>query len=170
MSQIGLMADTHDHVHLIERAVRRFNAEEVRVVLHAGDYVSSFTVLYFRPLRARLIGVYGNNGAERATLRRLFAELPSERRGVFAETEIVGAQIALLNGHEEALLRAVTTAGVYDVVVHGHTHVEGTARSGQTLVVNPGEVCGCLTGRRSVALLDVAARHVHFVELRPTSR
>lgn len=165
MSRIGLMADTHDHVHLIERAVRRFNADEVALVLHAGDYVSPFTVRYFRPLRARLIGVYGNNGAERATLRRLFAELHGELRGVFAETEVDGARIALLHGHEEALLRAVTTSDAYDVVVHGHTHVAGTTRCGKTLVVNPGEVCGCLTGRRSVALLDVAARHVQYVEL-----
>lgn len=164
MSRIGLMADTHDHIHLIERAVRRFNADEVALVLHAGDYISPFTVRYFRPLRARLIGGFGNNCAERATLRRLF-ELHGELRGFFAETKVDGVRIPLLHGHEEALLRAVTTSDGYDVVVHGHTHAAGTRHCGKTLVVNPGEVCGCLTGRRSIALLDVAARHVQFVEL-----
>ncbi len=37
---IGLMADTHDNIHLIDRAVERFNEEGVELVLHAGDYVS----------------------------------------------------------------------------------------------------------------------------------
>jgi len=62
---IGLISDTHDNVYAIDKAVKRFNEERVELVLHAGDYISQFTAKHFKPLEAQLVGVYGNNCAER---------------------------------------------------------------------------------------------------------
>ncbi|RLB07482.1 MAG: YfcE family phosphodiesterase, partial [Deltaproteobacteria bacterium] len=45
--KIGLMADSHDHVPMIERACDLFNAEGVQMVIHAGDYIAPFSL---RPL------------------------------------------------------------------------------------------------------------------------
>ena len=52
------------------------------------------------------------------------------------------------------------------MVVHGHTHRAGVRREGKTLVVNPGEVCGYLYGRPTVAVLDTDKLEVKFVELK----
>ena len=38
-------------------------------------------------------------------------------------------------------------------------------RIGSTLVLNPGEACGCLTGRKTVALLDTEALSIEIVGL-----
>ena len=69
---IGIISDTHDNLPLITRAVRKFNRYQVDLVLHAGDYVSPFTIPCFKTLEARFIGVYGNNCAERELLKYKF--------------------------------------------------------------------------------------------------
>jgi predicted phosphodiesterase len=50
-------------------------------------------------------------------------------------------------------------------VVHGHSHVEVSRKNGETLIVNPGEVCGYLSGKATIALLDTVKREATIVEL-----
>jgi len=48
---------------------------------------------------------------------------------------------------------ALRKSGKYDVVVRGHTH-QMEVSDGKTIVINPGEVCGYLSGEKTVMLLD----------------
>lgn len=59
--RIGVIADTHDRLPFIERAVQRLNEEEVELVLHAGDFIAPFVTSTFEPLEARMIAVFGND-------------------------------------------------------------------------------------------------------------
>jgi len=163
---VGMMADTHDNVYLIDEAVERLNREKVQLVLHAGDYVSPFTVAHFKPLEAKLIGVFGNNCAERSLLKRLFTEIGADIRGSFAEVSVEGLKIALYHGHEEELLHSLINSGGYDVVVYGHMHRAETYRKGETFVINPGEVCGYLSGKSTFALFDTNAREARIVQFK----
>lgn len=163
---IGILADTHDNLPLIDEAVKQLNHYGVEMVLHAGDYISPFTVSHFKPLQAQLIGVYGNNCAERKRLKELFRDIDADLRGFFAEVSVEGVKIGLLHGHDEELLNALLKSCVYDVVVHGHTHQAKVQRIGRTLVINPGEVCGYLTGKSTMALLDLKTRDAEIVMIR----
>jgi hypothetical protein len=164
---VGLMSDTHDNLPMVDRAVELLNEKKVEVVLHAGDYVSPFVIPRFRALRARLIGVFGNNDGDHEFLRRRFGENERlEIRGGFARIVFGGVRIALLHGHDEELLNALVESGGFDVVVHGHSHDAKVDRVGHTLVVNPGEVCGYLTGKSTVALLDTEKLEAWILELR----
>lgn len=163
---VGLVADTHDRLPMVEKAVKRLNEEKVGLVLHAGDYVAPFVVPKLKDLRAKLIGVFGNNDGDRELLKRRFSEYKSlEIRGNFAEVAIEGLKIALLHGDDEGLLKALVESGGFDVVVHGHAHKAEVYRKGKTLVVNPGEVCGYLTGKSTIALFDTVKREAKVVEL-----
>ena len=161
---VGLVADTHDNIHMIDRAVERLNEERVGLVLHAGDYVSPFTAKHFEPLDAPMIGVYGNNCAERETLGRVYAEAGAEIRGFFAEVEADGLRVALLHGHRKMDVERAYGGG-YDVMVRGHTHRASIDMEDGILVVNPGEVCGYLTGRCTLAFLDATRRTAWISEL-----
>jgi len=161
---VGLVADTHDNIYMIDRAVERLNEERVGLVLHAGDYVSAFTAKHFEPLDAPMIGVYGNNCAERELLGRVYAEVGAEIRGFFTEVEAGGLRVALLHGHrKEDVDRAY--GGGYDVIVRGHTHRASIGEEDGVLVVNPGEVCGYVSGRCTLAFLDTARRAAWLSEL-----
>jgi len=162
---IGIISDTHDNLPLIDEAVKQLNRYGVGTVLHAGDYVSPFTVSHFKPLKAKLIGVYGNICAERSRLKELFKEIGGDLRGFFAEISAGGLKIVLLHGHDEELLNSLINSGAYDMVVHGHTHQVKVQRVGRSLVINPGEVCGYLTGKSTVATLDLKTLDVEIVKL-----
>jgi len=163
---IGLMSDTHDNLPAIEKAVRRLNEERVELVLHAGDYVAPFVIPKFKALNMRLIGVFGNNDGDHAFLRKRFSETANcEIRGRFAEIDANGFKIALLHGDETDLLNALVSRECFDAVVYGHAHVIVARKNGGMLVVSPGEVCGYLTGKSTIALLDTVKREARIIEL-----
>jgi putative phosphoesterase len=163
---VGLMADTHDCLPMVDKAVKRLNEEGVGLVLHAGDYVAPFVIPRFKELKAKLIGVFGNNDGDRELLKKRFSENANlEIRGNFAEITVEGLKIALLHGSDEELLKTLIKSEVFDVVVHGHTHKAEIYRNGKTLVVNPGEVCGYLSGKSTIALLDTAKREAKLTTL-----
>ncbi len=163
--RLGLISDTHDNVPKIREAIRRLDELEVDLVLHAGDYISPFTAKPYSELKAKMIGVYGNNCAEREKLREVYAEVGKDIVGNFAEVEAGGRRIALLHGHDDTLLRSIISHGSYDAVVHGHDHKAKVENRSTTLVVNPGEVCGYVTGRSSFAVLDTNGPTAKILDL-----
>jgi putative phosphoesterase len=163
---IGLISDTHDNLPMVTKAVKRLNEENVELVLHAGDYVAPFVIPRFKELKAKLIGVFGNNDGDHEFLKKRFSENKSlEIRGNFADITVDGVRIALFHGSDRELLNALVGAGCFDVVVHGHLHNAEAYRKGRTLVVNPGEVCGYLTGKSTIALLDTGKREARIIDL-----
>jgi hypothetical protein len=98
-------------------------------------------------------------------LRKRFAEIGAEIRGKFAEIIIDGLKIAILHGEEGELLRVLINAGGHDVVVHAHSHEAKTYMKGETLVINPGKVCGYLSGRSTVALLNTETLEVKIIQI-----
>jgi putative phosphoesterase len=163
---IGVISDTHDNMPMVEKAVKKLNEENVALVLHAGDYVSPFVIPKFKALNAKLIGVFGNNDGDREFLKKRFSECPNcEIRGGFAEINAEGFKIALLHGDETELLNALINCESFDAVIHGHVHNVGVRKKGKTLIVNPGEVCGYLSGKSTIALLDTEKREARTVGL-----
>jgi len=162
---VGIMADTHDRLSLVDKAVKVLNEQNVELVLHAGDYIAPFVIPRFEPLKARFIGVFGNNDGERTGLKRKFKEINAEIHGNFSDVAVDGLRIALLHGSEDELLQSLISVESHDVIIHGHTHEAKAHRKGRTLIVNPGEVCGYLTEKSTVALLNSQTKEVKIIEL-----
>ena len=166
---IGLISDTHDRLPYIEKAIKRLNEERVELVLHAGDYIAPFVASKFKKLKADLIGVFGNNDGDKNLLLKKFSQIGAEIRGRFAEIIVDGLKIALLHGEEEELLKALINAENHDLLVHGHTHEAKIYRKGEMLIVNPGEVCGYLTGKSTIAIFDTQTKEARIITLEQTS-
>jgi putative phosphoesterase len=167
---IGILSDTHDHIVNIKKAINRFKEEKVQLVLHAGDYVSPFTALPFSELDVQLIGVFGNNCAEKKSLKTAYLKVGGEIRGYFTEVEADGLRIALLHGHRKQDTDKAYS-GKYDVIIKGHTHRSSISEENGILVVNPGEVCGyanmlgLISGTNSIGFLDSKRRHAWISEI-----
>ena len=73
----------------------------------------------------------------------------------FLEMEFGGSQIAIYHGHDPSILDSIVKSCKYDIVLTGHTHTPEVTVDENTLVVNPGELCGYLSGIKTVALLDI---------------
>ena len=162
---VGLIADSHDNLPMVNKTLEKLNEKHVQLTLHAGDYVAPFVIPIFSKSRAKIIGVFGNNDGDRELLKRRFSEYKNlDMRGNFANISVEDLKIALLHGNEKELLDTVISES-FDIVVHGHTHKAEIHQKGKTLVVNPGEVCGYLSGRSTIALLDTNERQAKIVEL-----
>ena len=162
---IGLISDTHDRLDAIEAAIRFFNRKGVSDVLHAGDLVSPFATPKFSKLKAKLHYVWGNNDGDREFIRVRFGEIGISPLGDFAALELGGKKIALLHGTHAHVVDSLVRSGLFDVVVRGHNHKVEVIED-KTLLVNPGEVCGYLSGRRTAATLDLNKMHAEIVELK----
>ena len=158
--RIGIMSDTHDNLPAIRKAVEFLNARPVDLAIHAGDYVAPFVANELKNLKAPLKGVFGNNDGERKGLY--------EALGIYdeiLEVDADGMRIAVTHGTDERIVRALARSRLYDVVVVGHTHHYEIREEGRTILVNPGEVCGYITGVKSVALLDSRRREVQIFNI-----
>lgn len=159
--KIGVIADTHDNLPKIARAVELFNREEVELVLHAGDFVSPFTADEFKRLKAKLVGVFGNNDGDRLYLLERYRGIGEIHEGQ-RELELGGRRIVLM--HKPGLLGALIASKEYDLIVYGHTH-RPELRPGPPLVLNPGEAGGWTTGRATAAIVDLSAMRAEIIDL-----
>lgn len=161
---IGVISDTHDSLDAIRQAVELFNSEKVELVVHAGDYVAPFTYSEFKKLNSKLLGVFGNNDGEKRGLRRKYSKLGAELSG-FAEFEFAGRRIAVYHGTVKPVLDALVDSGKYDIVITGHSHKAEIAMKDGTLLLNPGEACGYLTGKKTVCILEVGKLQARLIGL-----
>ncbi len=161
---IGAIADTHDRLDAVDKAIDFLNGQGVTDVLHAGDLVSPFVVPLFSRLKSKLHFIWGNNEGDREFIRVRFAEIGITPLGDFAVLELGGKKIALIHGTHEQIVNSLVECRCYDLIIRGHTH-RAQIIEGNTLVVNPGEVCGYLTGHQTIALIDLENMRGNIVEL-----
>ncbi len=162
-ASIGVMGDSHDHQDAIDAAVSYFNRQNLDLVVHAGDLVAPFMVPHLAKLDMPLKIVYGNNEGERQFLKERLKKEMGADVGDLATFEHAGKDIACYHGTIAAVTDGLVKSGTYDLVVTGHTHEPHIETVEGTLHVNPGETCGYLTGKKTVAVVDLdalSARHV----------
>ncbi|MHA1713460.1 MAG: metallophosphoesterase [Candidatus Ranarchaeia archaeon] len=163
-NMIGIMADSHDNIEMIRKAVNVFNELDVSMVLHAGDVVSPFTARVFKDLKSPLHIVFGNNDGDKISLINFFNGI-GEFHGHAAIIEIKKRRIAMVHGVHDFIQDSLAQSNTFDVVVTGHTHNKQYTEIKNTLIINPGETCGYLTGQATVASLDLNTLKHTFIDL-----
>lgn len=160
--KIGVMSDSHENMEMIARAIELFNQEGVDLVIHAGDIISPITTKEFKQLKGKLIAIFGNNDGERELLRERFSQLGYEIHKPPYEFILEERKILVL--HEPYLLESLVRSESYDLIIYGHTHrIE--VREGKTLVLNPGECGGWLSGKASIALVETTDLSCQIINL-----
>ncbi len=154
------MSDTHDNLEMVSRAVALFSERGVAQILHAGDIVAPFTLAPILESEIPFLGVLGNNDGEVVLLveRSKGAIQPAPRR-----LRIAGKDILLQHFHH--FVKEIAMGGRFDAVIYGHTHEVDNRMVGKTLLLNPGECCGLLSGNPTVALLDTETMEAEIVPL-----
>lgn len=148
--KIGIISDTHDHMDNIRKALKIFKENDVKAIIHAGDFVSPFTWRVFKDFDGEFYGVFGNNDGDRVLLKKMYGERIQPQIRHF---EIEGKKIALM--HEPQMIDALAFSGSFDLIVYGHMHEVDIRKINNTLIINPGEACGWLYGKATVIILDM---------------
>ncbi len=147
MEKIGIISDTHDNIYAIKEAVKIFNEEGVNFVIHAGDIISPFTAELFKDLNCKIFLIYGNNDGDKLYLKEKFSSIGQIGNDPY---EINLKDKKIIVTHKPEIVDALSLK--YEIVIYGHTH-RIDKRTGNTLILNPGECCGYLTGKKSIAIL-----------------
>jgi putative phosphoesterase len=157
---VGVMSDSHDRVPLIGAALECFGRRGITVAIHAGDIISPFAAKVLKQFAGTLHVIYGNNDGEREGLRQL---LPQIQDGP-VRLELGGRRVLVHHYMEWCDPQDVAAS---EIVIGGHNHQIVNEVRGGTLFLNPGECCGWLTGRCTVAVLDTAGLRADVVDLQP---
>ncbi len=161
--KIGVIADTHDNVPMVVKAVGLFNSEGCDLVFHAGDYCSTFALNPFSNLKCKWIGIFGNNDGDKKAL-----SMKSDGLIVEGPYRMDLSNTRVIITHE--LERIEDLQGKIDrqevhLLIYGHTHKVDIRKMGDMLVVNPGECCGWLFGKSTVAVVDLAKMEAKEIAL-----
>ena len=158
--KIAIMSDTHDHQDMIDKALDFFHEQGCEHLIHAGDIIAPFSARRISKFKGSIHAIYGNCDGE---IKGLKQDLPSVVQPPLA-LEINGVSIFVvhdLNAENQALVDQRSP----DVVISGHTHLAGIQESG-TLYINPGETCGYITGRSTVAILETDTIEAAIYEIK----
>jgi len=158
--KIGVLSDTHDRLPTFRRAVDMFVRLKVDALFHAGDLVAPFAAKLIVP---EAVGdrpvhvIYGNNDGEREGLKGVLPQIVDGPLRVTLETPHGPRTVVM--AHFIEWFKPVDFVGA-DVVISGHNHqaaIESRTLNGKPILfVNPGECCGWVTDRCTVAMLDLS--------------
>jgi len=162
--KLGVMADSHDNVPMVKKAVEVFNAEGCDLVVHAGDYCSPFALTPLDRLKCKWLGVYGNNDGDKKALsikaNGLIVDHPY-RYDLSNVTMIITHELEDVSG----LMGMIANQEVH-LLIYGHTHKPEIKKVETALLVNPGETGGWTTGKSTVAIVDINTMEARIVELK----
>ncbi len=161
--RIGVVGDTHDRTNNVDRIVTLFSEARVERIVHTGDITRPAVLEQFARLEVPMLGVFGNNDHS----ERIRLEQEASRFGMdFALPPRTfcwaGRQILVVHDPEEA---PASLPAEIDLMLHGHTHRHRHELHGDTLIFNPGECAGFMTGQNAVGLVDLVsleARRLRF--------
>lgn len=161
--RIGLLADTHDRLPAIAELLGVMVSKGVSLVMHAGDYCSPFALQPFSDANIALMGIFGRNDGDPEGLKATAAHgMGMELYESPHSFEVSGHRILIVHDIGEVNRRSIES---HQFVVHGSTHRQATVKREDTLVINPGEACGWLTGACTGAILDLETGEVEVVTL-----
>jgi putative phosphoesterase len=147
LKKVGVLSDTHlSRVTKDLREIIDRHLSGVEMILHAGDYVSSELVQFFKRMNFR--GVHGN------------MDVP-EVKGSLPEKEIIQVgpwKVGLIHGWgpAEGIEDRIRVEFLdVDVIVYGHAHRSANHTKDGILLFNPGTATGYTpSGTNSVGVLE----------------
>ncbi|MCX7927325.1 MAG: metallophosphoesterase [Candidatus Omnitrophica bacterium] len=155
---IGILSDTHDNLPQIKKAVSVFNEKKTDLCLHAGDFIAPFVLDVLMLLNCPWQGVFGNNDGEKKGLLK-------KSEGKICEPPFYGQ----FEGRRLCLVHDIETVDVdnndANIIVCGHTHKLLIKELPDKLIINPGECCGWLSGKSTIALLDTYSLKAQIINL-----
>ncbi|MDI3543274.1 MAG: uncharacterized protein PWP57_879 [Candidatus Atribacteria bacterium] len=158
--KVGILSDSHDNLSLIQKALDILEKEKVDLILHAGDYVAPFSVALLSRSSIPWEGVLGNNDGE---ILGLFQKSGGKVNSSFWEGERNGFRIWVSHFYLPAKLAFESKK--YNLVVYGHTHEAVIKEENGVFLINPGEVCGLLNGKPTLALCDLEKKVAKLVNI-----
>ncbi|MGM9997942.1 MAG: metallophosphoesterase [Candidatus Bruticola sp.] len=171
--KIAVISDSHDNISKLRQAVQMSLHRGADALIHAGDFVSPFSLAPLAEAKIPIHAVLGNNDGEREGLRRRFALMGAHFWEGPVSFYLYDTLIHLqhFSFTDEQLsqnyaLKPLNTQNIqHELFIYGHTHEFKIEQWENCTLVNPGECCGYLTGKATMALYDTQTRSCEIITL-----
>ncbi len=163
--KIALISDTHDQMDMIRLAVERIKRGKVEAIVHCGDFIAPFTIPPFKVLEVPFISIFGNNDGEKKGLTDKINSIG----GMVCYQPLVrdiGGKKFLISHEPIPDDNVKRYFGDVDFYVYGHTHEVEVKELAGIKVINPGELCGWLSGKSTFMLLDTESGSTELIYLK----
>lgn len=139
---IAVMSDSHDNVWNMRKALSIIKDEGAGMIIHCGDFVAPFMLQELDKAGIPAHGVFGNNDGDQYLMTKL--SLTSLKNitlhGPVGEVDAGDFPVALT--HLGIVGEGLASTGKYKMVCFGHSHVHLEKRTGEIILLNPGELMG----------------------------
>ena len=168
--KVCILSDSHDHIALLDAAVKTAIDQGAEAILHCGDVVAPSTLHCLDKYALPVHVIHGNNTGDLYTLGRLAnrEENHIHYHGMDAGLELAGRRIFLV--HDPHYAEAMATTGDWDLVCCGHSHKvkveQVTNLKGETThLVNPGTIGGVGKAPATFLMADLEQMQFERVEV-----
>ena len=140
--KIAVLSDIHDHLSQLEEALVKLKELQAEAIIFCGDLISPFTTGILAKANLPTYACLGNSDEDHIGMMKMggkkftWFHLSQE----FGEVELGGKKIAFC--HYPKFGSLLAKSGEYDAVFYGHTHIATNEMIGNTLLLNPGSLCG----------------------------
>ena len=141
--KIGILSDSHTKTELHRDAIAHLLSFGVEYLLHAGDIMLEEHLQMLEETNLPYACVYGNNDSSLISLHGKY--------NIFKEPhylKIDSLKVKMM--HLPYFMSADA-----DIVISGHTHMFAAEMLGETLFLNPGEVCAREKPLSECAVLEI---------------
>ena len=150
--RVAIISDIHDNIPKLRTALS--SVSDCDILICCGDLCSPFIV---KELGTGFSGdihiVFGNNDGDRFRIAAAATKYPHMTvHGEYCALGIGGRQFAI--NHFDNIGRTMAESSAFDVVCFGHNHQFEVSQMSDTLVINPGEIYGMLTGSSTCVIYD----------------
>ncbi len=156
--RIGVISDTHDRLPTIDAGLAILRERGVEALVHPGDVIAPFAAKRLLAWKGPLYITYGNNDGERKGLKQVLPQIQD------------GPLTFEAGGRRVLVHHFIDWCGAADIaraemVITGHTHEVVNDRRDGKLFLNPGECCGWVNGRCTVAVVDTDSLSAEIIEV-----
>lgn len=142
--KIGIISDSHSKINRAAKAIDMLLSLGAEFFIHAGDIVEKETLDYLVKSGKRYIAVYGNNDAHLVHLHNKYNLVQEPYYFKLAQTTFKLMHLPFYMSNDT------------DIVIFGHTHKFSVEYKGETLFLNPGEVCARNKPLSECVLLEIS--------------
>lgn len=159
---VAIISDSHDNILGLRWAKNTIEKIGAEALIHLGDVVAPFSLLELKDLNVGIKHlVLGNNDGEKIVMKRVCDKLGFNLHEGVSEIVIDNRSFIIFHGFGDAnftrkLAISIAESGKYDAVLYGHTHQSFCEKIGNSLVINPGEIHGWISGIQSIVILDTS--------------
>jgi putative phosphoesterase len=152
--KIAILSDIHDQIPKLRSALALVRDHNAEVVICCGDLCSPFVAKELgQGFPGPIHVVFGNNDGDRFRIAANGSKFPNLNfHGEYVDLELGGRTFSV--NHFDNIGRAIARGQRHDVVCFGHNHRFEVSQEGRTLVINPGEIYGGLTGQSTFVVYD----------------